>query len=98
MTFMAMHQHKNPCPWCHEIYNFGRPLLGHYYILCLSDICLGVEKKIAKNNNAFSLFDIYDHTLAQEPLSQGSWNLQFLVDPPLVIITKYLVCLIYAWE
>ena len=33
----------------HEIYNFGRPFLGHHnYILSLSDLCLGVEKKIFK--------------------------------------------------
>ena len=30
----------------HKINNIGRPLLGHhYYILDLSDLCLGVEKK-----------------------------------------------------
>ena len=44
---MATPKHKNPCPGGHEIYNFGRPFLGHhYYILGLSDQCLGVEKKI----------------------------------------------------
>ena len=32
-----------------EIYNFGRPFLGHHdYILGLSDLCMGVEKKIFK--------------------------------------------------
>ena len=40
-------EHKNPCPRGHEIYNFGRPFLGHhYYIFGLSDQCLRVEKKI----------------------------------------------------
>ena len=30
----------------HEIYNFGRTLLGHhYYTLSLSDQCLEVEKE-----------------------------------------------------
>ena len=49
MTYMATPSHKNPCPRGHEIYNFGRPFLGHhYYILGLSDLCLGVEKKILK--------------------------------------------------
>ena len=49
MTYMAMPQHKNPYPRGHEIYNFGRPFLGHhYYIHGLSDVCLGVEKKIFK--------------------------------------------------
>ena len=33
----------------YEIYNFGRPFLGHhYYKLGLSDLCLGVEKMILK--------------------------------------------------
>ena len=46
---MATPQHKTPCPGVHEIYNFGRPFLGHhYYILSLSDQCLGVEKKVFK--------------------------------------------------
>ena len=46
---MATPKHKNPCPRGHEIYSFGRPFLGHhYYILDLSDLCLGVEKTIFK--------------------------------------------------
>ena len=45
MTYMATPEHKNPCPRGHEIYNFGTPFLGHhYYILGLSDLCLGVAK------------------------------------------------------
>ena len=49
MTYMASPQHKNPYPRGHEIYNFGGPLLGnHNYILRLSVLCLGVEKKILK--------------------------------------------------
>ena len=44
---MATPLHLNPCPGGHKIYNFGRPFLGqYYYILALSDLCLGVEKKI----------------------------------------------------
>ena len=42
-------QHNNTCPGGHEIYNFGRPFLGHQtYILSLSVRCLGLEKKIFK--------------------------------------------------
>ena len=49
MTYIAMPQHKNPCSGVHEIYNFGRTFLGyHYYLLSLSDLCLGVEKKVLK--------------------------------------------------
>ena len=40
---------SEPLPRGHEIYNFGRPFLGHhYYIISLSDLCLGAEKKIFK--------------------------------------------------
>ena len=54
MTYTATPLHKNPCPRGHEIYNFGRPFLGyHYYILSLSDLCLGVEKKIFKEKVHF---------------------------------------------
>ena len=46
ITYLAMPLQKNPCPGGHEIYKFDRPLLGHhYYMLSLSDLCLGVEKK-----------------------------------------------------
>ena len=46
---MATPEHKNPYPGGHEVYNFGRLFLGHhYYKLGLSDLCLGVEKKIFK--------------------------------------------------
>ena len=46
---MAKPYRMNPCPGGHESYNFGRPYLGHYYyILSLSDLCLGVKMKIFK--------------------------------------------------
>ena len=32
---------------------------------------------IRVEDNAFSLYDLYGHTLGHEPLPQGSWNLQF---------------------
>ena len=70
---MAMPQLKNPCSTGHEIYNFGRPFLGHYYyILSLSDLCLGGEKDFLRNH-AF----LYGHAPAQEPLPRGSYYLQF---------------------
>ena len=48
-TYLSTPQHKNPFPRGHEIYKFGRPFLGyHYYKLGLSNLCLGVEKKIVK--------------------------------------------------
>ena len=49
MTYMATPLHKIICPRGHEIYNFGRPFFRyHYYILGLSDLCLGVGEKILK--------------------------------------------------
>ena len=40
---------QEPLPGGHEIYHFGGPFRGHhYYILSLSNLCLGVEKKIFK--------------------------------------------------
>ena len=39
--------HQNSSPGGHESYSFGRLFFGnHYYILSLSDLCLGVEKMI----------------------------------------------------
>ena len=44
--------------WGPEIYNFGRPyLIYHNHTLSFSDLCLEVEKKISKENNAFLLSD-----------------------------------------
>ena len=62
-----------PCPGGNEIYNFGRPVLGHhYYILSLSELGLGVEKKIFFLKYAFSLYNLYDHAQAYESLAQGA--------------------------
>ena len=44
---MATLQQTNPCPGGHEIYNFGRPVLGHYYFtLSLYEPSPGLENKI----------------------------------------------------
>ena len=94
---MAPPYHKNPCPTGHEIYNFTLPFLGHhYYILGLSDLCLGLEK-IFKRNNADSLYAFYGHVQTQNPCPVVI-KFTILVDPSLVIITTCLLCLLYAWE
>ena len=60
-----------PLPRGHEIYNTGRPFHGHhYFILSLSDLCMGVEKIFKEN--VFSLYNLYGHTLVQEALPWGS--------------------------
>ena len=51
MTYMETPLHKTPYPGIHDICNFGRPFLGHHYyilVLGLTDLCLGLEKKIVK--------------------------------------------------
>ena len=58
----------------------------------------GSREEDFKKNNAFSLYDLYGHTLAQEPLPWGVMKFTIFVEPSLVIIIIYLVCLIYAWE
>ena len=61
----------------HEIYNIGRPFLGHHNcILSLSGQCLGVEKKILKDIIHFH-YMTYGYTLTQETMARGLRNLQF---------------------
>ena len=81
----------------HEIYNFGRPFLGHdYYILSLSDLCLGV-KKIFKGTMHFH-FMTYIATPQHKNPCPGGHEIYNFVDPSLVMITIHLVCLNHAPE
>ena len=75
MTNMVMPQHKIPWPSIHQIYNFGtRYLLGnHYCILCQSDLCLGVEKKIFKEIHQFYTFK----PKLISPWSRGGGGMKF---------------------
>ena len=96
MTYMATPLHKNPCPRGHEIYNFGRPFLGHhYYILGLSDLCLGVETKIFKEIMYFHYITIWPRPCTRTP-APGVMKFTILVDPSFVIITIHLVCMDHA--
>ena len=61
-------------------------------MLSLTDLCLGVEKKIVKINDA------HGHALTQEHLPGGNEIKKKLVDPSLVTITIHLICLIHASE
>ena len=73
-----MPQQKNTCPGGLEHYNFSRLFLGHHYCtLSLSDLLLGVEKKIFRRINAFSLYELYGYAPVREPLPRGPSNLQF---------------------
>ena len=68
---MATLKHQNPSLGGHEIYNLGKPFIGHHhYILSLSDPCLGVAK-IFKEIMHFH-YMTYGHALTQELLPRGS--------------------------
>ena len=70
--YMATPQHKNPCPGGHEIYNFGRPFLGHhYYSLGLYDLRLGVEKKMVKEIMHFHYLTYMTTPLLKNPCPRG---------------------------
>ena len=77
----------------YEFYNFVTPFLSHhFYTLSLFDQCLGVEKKIFKE-----IMQFHYMTSTRTP-TPGVMKFTILVDPSVVIITTYMVCLIYAWE
>ena len=88
---------KNPFPRGHEIYNFGRPFLGHLTcILTLSVLCLG-EEKIFKEIVHFHYITFIDMTRHKSPYP-GVMKITILVDTSSGILTLYLVCLLYAWN
>ena len=84
MTYMAMPQPKNPCSKSHQIYNFGKPFLGHhYYILSFkSDLCLGVEKKIFKEIMHFYYMTNMAMPLHKNPYPGGHEIYNFLSPYP----------------
>ena len=64
---MATPLHQNPCSGGHEIYNLGRHFLDHHcYLLSLSDVCMGVEKKILKEIIHFH-YMIWPHPSTKTP-------------------------------
>ena len=94
---MATPQRKNHCPGGHEIYNLGRPFFGHhYYLLSLSDLCLGVKKKIFKGIMHFHYITlIWPCPSKRNPYPGGH---EIYNDSSLVIITIQLFCLNHAPE
>ena len=64
------------------------------YLVCLFYAWEYREEYFLRNDTV-SLYELYDHALAQEPLPQKFTN---LVDPSLDIITTIMVCLLYVWE
>ena len=97
MTYLATPQHKDPCSGGQEIYNLGRPLLGyHYYTLSLSDLCMGVEKKIFKEIMHFHYMNFMASPCTRSPDPGGHeiYNL----GRPFLRIYLHLVCLNHALE
>ena len=86
---MATPLHKNPCPRGHQIYNFGRPFLGHYYILGLSDLCLGKEKKIFKEIMQFHYTTYMPHPSTRTP-APSVIKFTILVNPSFNFLPSFL--------
>ena len=83
-------QVQEPCPGIHEIYNYGRNILGHhFYILSLSAPFLGVEEKILIEILHFHLMTYVAPPQHQTPAPRVR-KLIILVDSSWVIITIYL--------
>lgn len=54
-----MPQQNNPCFVVHKIYDFGIPFLGqNYYMLCLFDLCLTVEKLLKEIHSFYTYYPI----------------------------------------
>ena len=102
MHFQYIPQRKNLCPGGHQIYNNGRTFLDrHYYILGLSDLCLGVEnivKEIVQFHCLHRQNMTYMATPQHKNLCPRGHEIYNLGRPFLVTITTYLVCLTNAWE
>ena len=63
---------RTSAQWGHEIYNFGRHLLGHYYYtLSLSDPCLGLGKTILKIILHFNCMTYLAKTQHKNPCPGG---------------------------
>ena len=96
ITFIEMpRHHAEPLHRGHEIYNFGRPFLGH---LTLSFLCLGEEKKIFKEIMHFHYMTYIWPCPSTRTPAPGVMKFAILVDPSLVIIIIHLVCLNHAYE
>ena len=60
-------QHKIPWTRGHKIYIFGRPFTSHHIPVYLYIVCsMPGRKEDFHRSNAFSLYNLYGHTPAQE--------------------------------
>ena len=86
VTFMPTPQHKKPCTWGHEIYNFCRPLFGfHNYALLLCTSLLSEPYPVQRRRDyrKYINFTLFTPKL---PIlgGGGSCNLQFYVSLPYI--------------
>ena len=60
---MAMPQHKNPCPGGQDLQFCSPYLAQYYYTLYLSDLSLGEDRKIFKEEimHSFSPYELYGY-------------------------------------
>ena len=83
-TYMATLQHKNPSSRGHEIYKFGRPILGNHYYTCnLSEPSPEVEKKIFKE-----IHQLYRLIPKFPPLGVGGHEIYNFLSPYLTDVTN----------
>ena len=90
-------QVQEPCPGIHEIYNYGRNILGHhFYILSLSAPFQGVEEKILIEILHFHLMTYVATPQHQNPCSAGQEINNF---GRLFLGHHYYIfeCVVYAW-
>ena len=45
LSYMITLLHKNPCPRGHDIYNFGRPFVGHHFYILSFFLSMPVSKE-----------------------------------------------------
>ena len=75
--------------------NFSPP---HPRMLCVKFGWNNLSVLYPWSREVFSPYDLYCHAPAQEPLPLGVMKFTVLVDPSLVIITIYLLCMDHAQE
>ena len=97
-TYMAMAQDKNPAPWVMKITILVDPSLVIIteYLVCLIN-AWEQRRKILKKRMQFHYMTLWPRPCTRTPAPEVM-KFTILVDLSFVIISTYLVCLIYAWE
>ena len=67
-------------------------------IITMHLVCLNHVPEYKRFQKKWCNFTTWHIWPRKEPLPRGVMNFPILIDPSLVIITIYLLCLFYAWE